>query len=100
MMSQNEMGIAYKIHNRFADNPDKLLSVTKKILEHNHHPHLGNKKSTLIKKYMMIAIMAGSQVLQVLSYFDYQSSHFPKSIREKVLSNIKNQDPTEQFNAD
>ena len=89
LMAQNDMGIAYKVLHRYGSNPDKLISMTKKILEHEYHPHLGTKDSALIKKYMMIAIMAGSQVLQVLSYFDFQSSNFPKTIREKVLSNIR-----------
>ena len=93
LISQNEMGIAYKVLSRFGNNPSKLLEMTKKILEFNHRPYLGNEDSTLIKKYMMISIMAGSQTLQVLSYFDYQSQHFPKSIREKVLAQLKIQIP-------
>ena len=89
LISQNEIGVAYKVLKRFGNNPSKLLEMTKKILEFEYRPYLGNEESTTIKKYMMISIMAGSQALQVLSYFDFQSKHFPKSIREKVLSQIK-----------
>ena len=88
LMSQNEMGIAYKVLNRYGDNPNKLLDMTKKILEHNYIPNLGDEDSALIKKYMMISIMAGSQVLQVLSFFDFQSKNFPRTIQAKVLSEI------------
>ena len=84
LMSQNEMGIAYKVLNRYGNNPDKLLDMTKKILEYDYIPNIGDEESKMIKKYMMISIMAGSQVLQVLSFFDFQSKNFPKTIRLKV----------------
>ena len=89
LISQNEVGIAFKVLKRFGNNPSKLLEMTKKILDFQYSPYLGNEESTIIKKYMMIKIIAGSQALQVLSYFDYQSQHFAKSIREKVLARIK-----------
>ena len=89
LMSQNEMGVAYRILNQFRGNPNKMLEMTGKILEHDYRPSLGNENSNVIKKYMMISIMAGSQLLQVLSFFDYQSKHFPKTIREKVVESDK-----------
>ena len=97
LIAQNEMGVAYKVLNRFGSNPSKLLEMTKKILNFNYRPYLGDEESTVIKKYMMISIMAGSQALQVLSYFDYQSQHFPKSIREKVLAKINIRIPLSNF---
>ena len=42
----------------------------------------------MIKKYMTISIMAGSQALQVLSFFDYQAKNYPKTIHAKVSSEI------------
>ena len=50
LMSQNELEIAYKVLKRYGDNPDKLLDMTKKILEHNYKPNLGDEDSKLIKK--------------------------------------------------
>ena len=79
LMSQNEMGIAYKVLHQYGKNPSKLLEMTKKILEHDYAPHLGGEDSAMIKNYMMISIMAGSQALQVLSFFDYQTKNFRES---------------------
>ena len=82
------MGIAYKFLKRCQNYPDKLLDMTNKILEHESIPNVGNEESALIKKHMLISIMAGPLVLQVLSFFDFQSKNFPITIRAKVLSKI------------
>ena len=49
LMLQNELEIAYKVLNLYCDNPNKLLEMTKKVLEHLYNPNLRDEESAMIK---------------------------------------------------